>query len=76
MSILAMTMDAYLAIGAGPGFFAGLLGVGGGVIMVPALVILFEGIDLPRFRFSDRSRHVDGHHPVYVDIKPSHPSPP
>jgi len=48
MSTLATTISAYLAIGAGAGFFAGLLGVGGGLIMVPALVILFEGIGLPR----------------------------
>jgi uncharacterized protein len=32
---------AYLAIGAAVGFFAGLLGVGGGMVMVPAMVLVF-----------------------------------
>ena len=32
----------YAAIGASVGFFAGLLGIGGGAIMVPLLVMLFE----------------------------------
>jgi uncharacterized membrane protein YfcA len=34
-------LAAYLALGAGVGFFAGLLGVGGGGIMVPMLTTLF-----------------------------------
>lgn len=38
----------YLAIGAFVGFFAGMLGVGGGAIMIPLLVILFERQGLPR----------------------------
>jgi uncharacterized membrane protein YfcA len=38
----------YLAIGAAVGFFAGLLGIGGGAIMVPLLVMLFEAQGLPR----------------------------
>ena len=38
----------YLAIGAFAGFFAGMLGIGGGAIMVPLLVMLFEAQDLPR----------------------------
>lgn len=32
----------YLAIGAAVGFFAGLLGIGGGVVMVPMLVFAFR----------------------------------
>ena len=38
----------YLAIGAAVGFFAGLLGIGGGAIMVPLLVMLFDAQGLPR----------------------------
>ncbi len=38
----------YAAIGAAVGFFAGLLGIGGGAIIVPLLVMLFEAQGLPR----------------------------
>jgi hypothetical protein len=38
----------YLAIGAIGGLFAGLLGVGGGIVVVPALVIVFSIIGLPQ----------------------------
>ena len=38
----------YAVIGATVGFFAGLLGIGGGAIMVPLLVMLFEAQGLPR----------------------------
>jgi len=38
----------YLAIGATVGFFAGLLGIGGGAIMVPLLVMLFDAQGLPK----------------------------
>ena len=33
---------AYLGIGAIVGFFAGLLGIGGGIVMVPMLVFVFS----------------------------------
>jgi uncharacterized protein len=39
---------AYAAIGAAVGFFAGMLGIGGGAIMVPLLVWLFEAQGLPK----------------------------
>jgi len=39
---------AYLALGAFVGFFAGLLGIGGGAIMVPLLVLMFDMQGLPR----------------------------
>ncbi len=38
---------AYLALGAFAGFLAGLLGIGGGLIMVPILVFLFGAQDFP-----------------------------
>lgn len=38
----------YAAIGAAVGFFAGLLGIGGGAIMVPLLVMLFEAQGMPK----------------------------
>jgi uncharacterized membrane protein YfcA len=38
----------YAAVGAAAGFFAGLLGIGGGAIMVPLLVMLFEAQGLPK----------------------------
>jgi uncharacterized membrane protein YfcA len=38
----------YLAVGAFVGFFAGMLGIGGGAMMIPLLVLLFERQGLPR----------------------------
>ncbi|HKW38062.1 MAG TPA: sulfite exporter TauE/SafE family protein [Burkholderiales bacterium] len=38
----------YVAIGAAVGFFAGMLGIGGGAIMVPLLVIVFDAQGLPK----------------------------
>lgn len=38
----------YAAVGAVVGFFAGLFGIGGGAIMVPLLVMLFEAQGLPK----------------------------
>ena len=38
---------AYLGIGVLVGFAAGLLGIGGGVVMVPLLVLVFTGQRLP-----------------------------
>ncbi len=38
----------YAAVGVAVGFFAGLLGIGGGAIMVPLLVMLFEAQGLPK----------------------------
>ena len=38
----------YVAIGIFVGFFAGMLGIGGGGIILPLLVMLFERLGLPR----------------------------
>jgi uncharacterized membrane protein YfcA len=38
---------AYLLTGALAGFFAGLLGVGGGVVVVPVLTVIFAGLGFP-----------------------------
>src|SRR5216684_3804166 len=38
---------AYLAIGAIVGFFAGLLGIGGGIIIVSSLAIMFTAHGFP-----------------------------
>jgi uncharacterized protein len=38
---------AYLATGAAVGFLAGLLGIGGGMVMVPALVFIFDAKGFP-----------------------------
>ena len=38
----------YLAIGAFVGFFAGLLGIGGGAVIIPLLAWLFEAQGIPR----------------------------
>ncbi|MFZ2627639.1 MAG: sulfite exporter TauE/SafE family protein [Rugosibacter sp.] len=38
---------AYLAVGAFAGFFAGLLGIGGGAVIVPMLVLIFSAQGFP-----------------------------
>lgn len=42
MSAVLSWMPAYLLLGAFAGFFAGLLGIGGGLVMVPLLTMLFS----------------------------------
>ena len=37
----------YIALGAFAGFFAGLLGIGGGSVMVPLLVMMFAAQGFP-----------------------------
>jgi uncharacterized protein len=47
MEFLNLWFAAYLALGAFVGFLAGLLGIGGGMIMVPFLLILFQAQGFP-----------------------------
>jgi len=42
-----MESVAYLGIGALVGFAAGLLGIGGGIVMVPLLVLVFRQLGMP-----------------------------
>ena len=44
----ALWVAGYLAVGAVAGFFAGMLGIGGGALIVPLLVWLLEAQGLPR----------------------------
>lgn len=44
--MLLIELAAYLGIGACSGVLAGLFGVGGGAVMVPALLLLFGALDL------------------------------
>ena len=37
----------YLVLGAIAGILAGLLGIGGGLVIVPMLVLCFTGLDMP-----------------------------
>lgn len=47
MDFLNLWFLGYLVIGAGVGFLAGLLGIGGGMVMVPILSILFVAQGFP-----------------------------
>lgn len=44
----AAAVSSYLAIGSVSGFFAGLLGIGGGIILVPALLLAFGFAGFPQ----------------------------
>ncbi|TAG82243.1 MAG: sulfite exporter TauE/SafE family protein [Betaproteobacteria bacterium] len=47
MEYLNLWLVAYLALGAFVGFLAGLLGIGGGMILVPFLVLVFQAQGFP-----------------------------
>lgn len=47
MSLSIITLAAYLAVGAVAGIIAGLLGLGGGIVIVPALFFIFIQLDFP-----------------------------
>src|SRR5688572_28311560 len=44
---IALYVAALLATGVVAGFIAGLLGVGGGIVMVPVLYLLFSALGIP-----------------------------
>lgn len=47
MSLSIITLAAYLVLGAVAGLIAGLLGLGGGIVIVPALLFIFIQMDFP-----------------------------
>ena len=46
--LLLATLGAYILTGCAAGYLAGLFGVGGGIVIVPVLVFMFEWMGLPR----------------------------
>jgi uncharacterized membrane protein YfcA len=47
MTLLASNLLVYLLTGCAAGYLAGLLGVGGGIVVVPVLTVLFENMHFP-----------------------------
>ncbi|HKK15919.1 MAG TPA: sulfite exporter TauE/SafE family protein, partial [Gammaproteobacteria bacterium] len=47
MSLSIITLAAYLVLGAVAGLIAGLLGLGGGIVIVPALLFIFIKLGFP-----------------------------
>ena len=74
-SALPALLAEFLALGAFTGFLAGLLGIGGGMLMVPfvTFIIASRGSRV-RPRGEDGHRHLDGHHPVHLDLQPARAS--
>ena len=70
-----MTFDlwwlAYPVLGAAVGFFAGLLGVGGGGIMVPMLTTFFLAQGFPQSQVVTWRSALDGGHRADLGVQPA-----
>ena len=62
---------AYIALGLFSGFFAGMLGIGGGLVMVPTLALMFAAqVAFPATEVLHLARLVDGGDPVHLAGQP------
>lgn len=60
-----MLFMGYLLLGAFAGMLAGLFGIGGGLIIVPVLVLSFHAQGSPRHHYPSGTRHLAAHHDLH-----------